>query len=155
MSETAKMREVIQEAFRQMDEYHYWSDPENSGFGPPGPPPHPTVEDVVKKLRDKTKTSKQKPKLEEPAGRIQVEVEKCEKPKPLMLGDLEVGETFSYPVGCRPENVYMVIRWKDDKGSYGHDRKIIQFVMLRTGTIYEGPSDTVIRRRACSLKVAP
>lgn len=142
MSETAKMKDVIEETIRQMDEYYDWQE---DGWGPE--PRKPNKETVVMAL-------KKKQEVEVP-GRIKVEVEKEDRPKPVTLGDLSVGETFSYPVGTRAENVYMVIAPKNCTGIIHKSHETCaQFVMLRSGIIYDAPITTVIRRRACSLKVA-
>jgi hypothetical protein len=145
MSGTAKMRDVIQETIQQMDEYHYWQE---DGWGPE--PRKPNVETVVKALKSKKKEEPFVPTC------INVEVESTpDAPAPLTLRDLVVGETFSFTASASPKNVYMVIGAKGDTWRAKPGDTIRKCVMLKNGAVYEHNIDSYVRRRPCSLKVAP
>lgn len=145
MTKTAKMRDVIQETIYQMDVYHYWHD-EDVQWGPE--PERPTVETVVKALKSKNKSKEFTPNY------ISIEVESTPE-APLTLRDLVVGETFSFSASYSPKNVYMVIGEKGGPWTVKSGDTTRKCVMLKNGCVYEHNIDSYVRRRSCSLKVAP
>lgn len=84
-------------------------------------------------------------------SKLVVEIDEEAPPHLVKIGELQVGETFSFQVGRSPKNVYMVLR--EDEYSRAHS--CVRTVLLTTGATYYEKADRSVRRRACVLKVAP
>ena len=84
-------------------------------------------------------------------SKLVVEIDEEAPPHLIKIGELQVGETFSFQVGRSPKNVYMVLR--EDEYSRAHS--CVRTVLLTTGATYYEKADRSVRRRACVLKVAP